>query len=223
MKIANITNAIGVKAVKVLDSLGNVIWSGGGGLPAGYTECEYLESTGTQWINTGINAAYVGDVAVDFVLMDSSIAAQTILGVYGGGVNFYPATIRNSDAVFRYRETWPIAESPAATNKDYHFKWHCGDDKIITCISNGLTIYKATDRLLPTSIGSVFYMFALNSNGAVKYNAHARIKSVKIDIIGSKAEFIPALDPSGRPCMFDLVSQQPFYNEGTGEFLYKVK
>lgn len=32
---------------------------------------------------------------------------------------------------------------------------------------------------------------------------------------------IPALDPTGRPCMFDLVQRKPYYNQGTGEFLYE--
>ena len=32
--------------------------------------------------------------------------------------------------------------------------------------------------------------------------------------------FIPALDPNGKPCMWDVVTKQPFYNQGTGEFTY---
>ena len=28
------------------------------------------------------------------------------------------------------------------------------------------------------------------------------------------------LDKNGKPCMFDTVSKKPFYNQGTGEFLY---
>lgn len=32
-------------------------------------------------------------------------------------------------------------------------------------------------------------------------------------------DFIPVLDPNGEPCMFDLVSKQPFRNSGTGQFI----
>ena len=36
--------------------------------------------------------------------------------------------------------------------------------------------------------------------------------------------FIPCLDENDRPCMYDTVSEQPFYNQGSGEeFLYKLK
>ena len=30
---------------------------------------------------------------------------------------------------------------------------------------------------------------------------------------------IPAIDSNGNPCMYDTVSQQTFYNQGTGEFI----
>lgn len=33
---------------------------------------------------------------------------------------------------------------------------------------------------------------------------------------------IPSLDQSGKPCMFDTVTKQPFYNQGTGEFGYEL-
>lgn len=33
-------------------------------------------------------------------------------------------------------------------------------------------------------------------------------------------DFIPVLDLSGRPAMYDVVSGQLFYNQGTGEFTW---
>ena len=33
-------------------------------------------------------------------------------------------------------------------------------------------------------------------------------------------DFVPCLDAGGVPCMFDLVSQKPFYNVGTGSFTW---
>ena len=33
------------------------------------------------------------------------------------------------------------------------------------------------------------------------------------------ADFIPALAPTGVPCMFDTVTRKPFYNKGTGAFI----
>ena len=33
---------------------------------------------------------------------------------------------------------------------------------------------------------------------------------------------IPVLDQSGRPCMYDTITQQPFYNLKAGEFGYEL-
>ena len=35
--------------------------------------------------------------------------------------------------------------------------------------------------------------------------------------------FVPSIDRAYRPCMYDTVTKQSFYNQGTGEFLYKEK
>lgn len=36
------------------------------------------------------------------------------------------------------------------------------------------------------------------------------------------SEMLPCLDKNNRPCMYDTVRQQPFYNLGTGEFSYAL-
>lgn len=47
-----------------------------------------------------------------------------------------------------------------------------------------------------------------------------RIWSCKCWCDSVSYDLIPCLDDNGRPCMFDRVSRKPFYNSGTGEFLY---
>jgi hypothetical protein len=50
---------------------------------------------------------------------------------------------------------------------------------------------------------------------------HGRIHSFSIhENENLKINFIPCLDSTGTPCMFDTVTQKPFYNNGTGDFLY---
>lgn len=34
---------------------------------------------------------------------------------------------------------------------------------------------------------------------------------------------VPALDPTGAPCMYDTVTRTPYYNQGSGDFLYPGK
>ena len=59
------------------------------------------------------------------------------------------------------------------------------------------------------------------SSYSTQFSACMRWWSIKMSTGESvKYDLVPALDPTGRPCMFDLVTRTPFYNAGTGEFLY---
>ena len=35
-------------------------------------------------------------------------------------------------------------------------------------------------------------------------------------------DMIPCLDENGRPCFYDVISKQPFYNQGTEEFKWSI-
>ena len=65
--------------------------------------------------------------------------------------------------------------------------------------------------------------------GALRDYAPFKISKFKIwsfNILKNNSpvlKFIPCLDPTGAPCMYDLVSRQPFYNQGTGDFLYPTE
>ena len=70
-----------------------------------------------------------------------------------------------------------------------------------------------------------FYLFAVNSNsspqGATQFSS-IQMEYMKIwDKDGNLVrDFIPCLDSNNRPCMYDNVTQTPFYNQGQGEFTY---
>lgn len=40
--------------------------------------------------------------------------------------------------------------------------------------------------------------------------------------VSGRCRMIPSLDPNGKPCMYDTISKQPFYNVGSGEFGYEL-
>lgn len=185
-------------------------------LPDGYTECEYLETTGTQYILLGIktqteNNVYVsGDFIFkqvdkdNFILGTSNISKpinlevnhKNIIVSYGDWYSFSNILTKNTlykiTAILKYGE------------------------QEITVDSN---TYK-TNIFSSISKGLEFGLFCCPSDK--RFNSNLFCFSCRIEIDDHILNFIPALDPTGRPCMFDTVSQKPFYNQGTGEFLYKV-
>lgn len=68
-----------------------------------------------------------------------------------------------------------------------------------------LILARSTSEGVSEKLGGKIYYFTIYENSSIVAN------------------FIPALDQNDRPCMFDTISRKTFYNQGTGEFLYKIK
>ena len=49
------------------------------------------------------------------------------------------------------------------------------------------------------------------------------IKRFRARMTNGEVDLIPALSPTGTPCMFDKVSKQPFFSDGADDFLYPGK
>ena len=85
-----------------------------------------------------------------------------------------------------------------------------GVSKINQSIASGATtIYSA-------------YLFCANSGGSKKNCGQGRLYHAKIYNSSNELvrDYIPVLDQSNRPCLFDKVSRTCFYNQGTGELQY---
>lgn len=65
------------------------------------------------------------------------------------------------------------------------------------------------------------YLFAGNNNGGVLGNSSIKMKKTTIrngnNIV---RDYIPVLDFSGRPCLFDDIEKKCYYNQGNREFLW---
>ena len=75
------------------------------------------------------------------------------------------------------------------------------------------------------NIGLDLYLFASNAGGTVNsVNSGARLYSVEFSEYSTVIRhFVPALDSVGAPCFVETMSGIPFYNLGTGDFLYPGK
>lgn len=201
------------------DPLGNSL------LPAGYKRVNYLESTGTQWIDTGI----VPDVLTKWeVELIATKKAEV-------GSNFDTYGVRNNDAGSQ-KVVIQIYNVPDGAKVAYGYGnnnyWGVNTlSRHLYCIdAKNLCIKTDNDNivLIQGDISSVYdtlTIFALHvrTNGALKVINYTCSKCFlnkiwKNDVLIQY--LIPSLDRQNRPCMFDLVTRTPFYNQGTGEFLW---
>lgn len=189
-------------------------------LPAGYKRLEYLEGTGAQYINTGLPSSNKTEVRA--VAMVTPYAGATIyhrlfgsdteidprltltLTVRETGVTFgsrfgstsrsFSSGITNADLVASAFEYFVSAERAGAVGKKEQTNlldavWQCEAQTQLFCWGSNMS---AKGRV---------YSFTMKEAGVLKLN------------------FVPALDPTGAPCMFDTVSRKPFYNSGSGDFV----
>ena len=186
-------------------------------LPPGYTELEYLESTGTQYIDTEIIGKTGVSIEATFKVLD--LTKTRTIGVTDGinrlslllptaGTGYLVNQIGNINKIVT---THRLNVGDTATTKQDGGKLYL----------NGELIDTVTPNTFNTNM--TIYMFAQHANQMVSFDI-SRIYNVKIWENGELVRnFIPCLDNTGTPCMYDTVTKTCFYNQGTGEFLYKIK
>ena len=168
-----------------------------------YTRIQYLESTGTQYIDTGI----LGEGTWNIVAQSEETNKNRILVARGisGHVWF------------------------AATSSGY---WGVSSDHP-TSVPNttkvNATIIFETDKISGTVNGQSFertesipvnwnnYMLLGYDNNYLFIGKLFSAKFIQNNIL--IRDFIPVLDYDGTPCMLDQVEGKLYYNQGTGEFV----
>lgn len=175
-------------------------------LPSGYTKLNYLKSTREQYIDTNFKPTSNTKVMIDgslYVGVDSLF-----------GVNPYFVI---TSVLYKYRFRY--------NNKVIDSSIHATTRAVLTLDKNKAYI---NNELIGTFTEAEFetsqtaLLFARKTaSGGIEERSPSIIYYCKIwhnNIL--VRDYIPVLDADSKPCMFDTVSKKPFYNQGTGEFLY---
>lgn len=190
-------------------------------LPSGYIELEYLESTGAQYIDTGIvpdNLTGLWELSSKRVKSEDYVSS----GARSNLTRFYGYCAARGSEVSYGRGNYYYSGYSIANWDDYcDYKHNYRNSREITANNHVL----ASNIITISGITSNIIMFGYSLNTTTNVTkCRSRIKYLKLTQDKKLVRnFIPALSPTGRPCMFDTVTQQPFYNKGTGEFLYGYK
>lgn len=185
-------------------------------LPSGYRRVEYLESTGTQWIDTGFKPNGNTGVEIDVMLLKDTTqffcGARDGSKVNGFGIS-YTNSITNGSKYMRmdYRNTWHEIPGEQPINEIMTYSFYNNEFRI-----NGVT--KKAIAKVNFKCSYSLYLMANNNGGII---AGQRLYSARIwDNTNLIRDFIPCLNKDNKPCLYDTVSRQAYYNKGTGEFLY---
>ena len=182
-----------------------------GGLPEGYTALEYIQSSGTQYIDTGRKLTQDSDITIDFKLINNNKS----VGILGAR----ESAAKNNLAMFRDGDLFvgDFSEYPK-----YRFKTNSSFNRTkIRMNKTGVLV----NGVLNTSWSGVAN-FETPTNGLIfdvgnnNWTGNKAVMQLYSYTDGNTQKLVPCLDTEGVPCMYDLVSQKPFYNAGTGSFTW---
>ena len=175
------------------------------GFPAGYIKLEYIESTGTQYINTD----YTHSAG------DSLVADCELWAVTGG----YPVPFGTGSATVS--ESWYMVY-----NKNNRGKYSCGSGEVqaaqylwngrstLTCTPTGLS-GAGLSLTIENTMGNgryPLYLFAENDRGKVANKCSMRLYSLKITSSDGtpQCDFVPCVNLKGEVGLYDTVRERFF-------------
>ena len=178
-------------------------------------EVEYLESTGTQWIDTGVEPTQE-------LAFNCSFAFEGITPEFGYGNVFgsrYAA--RKMEYQLTGFDNGSIGIGTRNSNLGFYsgVKHTVSFDGANTVNINGVSRSITTSTCAPTT-GSIV-LFGIRQNGSVQQLSKAKIYALKFTINSTTLrDFIPVRftneDGASEGAMFDKASGQLFRNSGTG-------
>ena len=186
-----------------------------------YTPIEYLESTGTQAIDTGIKfSGPNARVVIKFALTNGS-GTTTLSGAeyYQNGWVFVPQVNNNSVRFFHHSTCDGCGSMPLEANRIYVLDMQQQNGYFKVLLDDIEKINQQNPNISTTA--ATYSLFADKySNGSYTAKSRQKIYHAQIYDNGTLVrDMIPVLDPDGIPCMYDKVSATFFYNAGTGNFI----
>lgn len=178
----------------------------------GYIPANYLESDGNQYINTGFipnqNTRVVCKLKME--VGTSAIWAfgartdigQNAFGFYASGNGYYAGFYGTTDMI-----------EPSSLNTTEPVLVEL--NKNVLTIDGANTVTATTQTFTPNI---PMYLFGCNTNGTLTKGIATIYYCQIYDGETLVRDFVPAKDFSGVGCMYDKVTKQFFYNEGTGVF-----
>lgn len=177
-------------------------------LPDGYTELEYIESSGTQYVDTKVVPDGDTVVYMDFQLTNPDNTNQCLFGTAG-------------QFSFRWFGSQGYFRSNGKENSNFPKEIDKAARHTVEKTATACTIDQS--YTVSNTAGDVTLSLTLfGQHGATDILNFADVKCYSIEIYSGDElvrNYIPCKNPSGEVGLYDLVGQQFYGNAGTGNFI----
>lgn len=186
-------------------------------IPSGYTRLKYIQSTGTQYIDTGFKPNQDTRVVCDFDMVKNLNSKDAyIFGarIASGNTSFGFANLHN-------QTPWYATYANEAGNYDTGSNTgrHTVDMSKNNLIVDGTSIHTFTYETFQSSFN--LHLFAVNTNGTVDTAQIGVVNLYSCQIYDNGTlvrDFIPCTNASGTAGLWDDVNSVFYTNAGSGSF-----
>ena len=181
------------------------------GLPSGYTKLEYIQSSGTQYINTAFKPKSTSRVVMDFEFIENAVASPFMSRDISNDTNMFGVFNING----RLRSDFNTTKVSFSAGLSPLQKLLYDRNKNV-CTIGSETITNANGTF---SAPRPLFLFASNDSGSAAYFSTGKLYSCAIYDNGTLVrDFVPCKNASGAVGLYDLVGKQFYANAGTGTF-----
>lgn len=193
-----------------------------------YTPVKYLESTGTQYIDTGIK--HTGNdikqvLTVSFPKYVSS-GEYGLISTWAGGYAYSNLYLNTGKKIRSYWGGGSNMENPVNIELNTKYNIEHIYDLNGSYGQEHIRSLKINDNIVSTPFSGVStpnpHTFKIFCRGDLGSKSFMRLYALKLYVDGDLVrDYIPVIDSSNRPCLYDKVEDKFYYNNGSGEFLYE--
>ena len=190
-------------------------------LPREYRPLKYIQSTGTQYIDTGVNAKSTLKTDIYFEVVDKTQGGHIFGGrtVTSGGRGYGVYLPTSGGIGFDYETR---LSSNVSTTNGYRYRV-VKDGASNTLYVNGVQSYTGNNTAATFNLNVAIALFYMKDSNT-SFNASVKCKVFDFKIYDGGVpvrDFYPAIRKSdNKPGMYDRITKQFFVNQGTGEFNY---
>lgn len=190
--------------------------SGGGGHPASFIQ--YLESSGTQYIDTGLLADSDTDLSITFYVFDDNLEHDIFGARDGSNLNSYGLLEWVNYGVVDFGSVREEHTYTAET-RPYNLDSKCCFEFINKKAYFNSNLAYTFNETFAANLYTQF-LFAYNRAGVVTLYGKVRIYRATYSKNGVLLkDFVPAIDNNNVAGMWETVRGEMYYNAGTGTFI----
>ena len=176
-------------------------------LPSGYKQLEYIQSSGTQWIDTGVKPTVATTIIVGLNIFEAT--GDSVIGNMGESDNNDYRLFNYSNHIYYDMASSRINGGTFANNTRYDFVMgnffvNQGSSRVLT--GTDITSFSTSVNVF------IFKGATVNAKGNIYYFKMYNGANLVRDMV-------PCKTPQGAVGMYDLQNNQYYSNGGTGAFI----